>query len=100
MRPELVLNDHDIDEAMIFFGSARIPEPEVAQKQFKKQAKKNFDANPNDLKLKKNFSNKPKMNYPTAFILKKHINWHKLLLQHQTGLFITGGGPSFIACRE
>ncbi|MBE0425714.1 MAG: TIGR00730 family Rossman fold protein [Nitrospirae bacterium] len=33
LKPELILKEHKIESTIIIFGSARIPEPEVAQKQ-------------------------------------------------------------------
>ena len=50
LRPELVLQDHQINEGMIIFGSARIPDSDIAESAVL-EAKKAFQADPSDARL-------------------------------------------------
>lgn len=47
LRPELVLSDHEVEEAIVFFGSARIPPIEEAKKRLA-AAEEALRKNPND----------------------------------------------------
>jgi len=53
MKPELVMQQHNIENTVIFFGSARIPGPEVAREQLV-QAETAVKSDPADKQLARN----------------------------------------------
>ncbi|GAB4392472.1 MAG: LOG family protein [Gammaproteobacteria bacterium] len=50
LKPELLLKDQNIHSTIVFFGSARLPEPEIAQQQLA-AAQHALQANPDDKAL-------------------------------------------------
>lgn len=59
LKPEVLLNEHDIHSTIVIFGSARTPAPEDAKQQFKK-AEKLYKKNPKDPEAKQNFTSAKK----------------------------------------
>jgi uncharacterized protein (TIGR00730 family) len=52
LKPELILQEHHIESTIVLFGSARIPNPEKARKQFE-AVRSEVERNPSDPSLKR-----------------------------------------------
>ncbi len=51
IKPELILDEQNIESTVVFFGSSKILPPEKAREKFK-EIKSKFDANPDDPRIK------------------------------------------------
>ena len=94
MRPELVLNDHNIEETMVCFGSARIPEPEEAAARLK-TAEEALSQDPNDPALQKAVERAKNVIENSAY-LKEAERLAHLTSTQSDWTIVTGGGPSFM----
>ena len=97
LRPELVLRDHGIEDVMVFFGSARIPEPEVAEKNYQ-AAKDALETASDDPALQAQFAQAERVLHNSQYL----IEAEKLAAMASADktldlVAVTGGGPSFMA---
>lgn len=96
LRPELVLRDHGIESAIVFFGSSKIPPPEVCETMLQ-QAEKALATQPEDPELKQAVKRAENI-LENSYYLKEATRLAYLVCSHPDCDFvpITGGGPSFM----
>ncbi len=100
LKPELTLHDHNIHSTIVFFGSARLPEPKVAQKRLK-LAEKALEKNPKDPALKKRVANAKRVARNSSYITEAEKLAYIISKAYGTKpgidfVVATGGGPSFM----
>lgn len=94
MRPELVLCDHGINETLVVFGSARLPEPEIAQEKLDEaQAELKKDPKNEKLRLKEK---RAKNVLSNSQYLKEAHELARIASTQSEWTVVTGGGPSFM----
>ena len=96
MRAELVLKDEKIDEAMVFFGSARLPSVEVAEQQLQ-DANAQLKKDPNNPEFQKQ-ARVAKNIAENCSYLKEATKLASISSSdpHSDFVVVTGGGPSFM----
>lgn len=96
LKPELILQDNNIEDTIVFFGSAQLPAPHTAQKQLNK-ASKAYNKNPDDLQLQFEIK-KARRVVENSQYLKEATKLAYLASSHRSPEFVvvTGGGPSFM----
>lgn len=100
LKPELILKEHEIENTVVIFGSARIPDPEVAQKQL---AEAEADAGRDSsnvvlarrAKIMRNIAANSKY-YTEARKLSSIISRAGNALSDSRLVVITGGGPGIM----
>jgi uncharacterized protein (TIGR00730 family) len=95
-RPELVLNDNNIDATLVFFGSAKIPEEEYARVLVEK-ARHDYDKNLKSDKSRKALKRAQEILANSRF--RKEATKLAYLASQDNGLNLfvtTGGGPGFM----
>lgn len=100
LKPELTLHDHNIQSTIVFFGSARLPEPKVAQKRLR-LAEKALAQNPDDPNLKKRFANAKSVARNCSYIPEAEKLAYLISKAYGTKpgidfVVTTGGGPAFM----
>lgn len=96
LKPELTLQDHGIEDTIVFFGSARIPWPDEAEQRLAK-AEIEAKQNPSDKSLQKKVEIAQNVVANSQYLLEaEHLA--KLISSDAESDFIvvTGGGPSFM----
>ncbi|MEE9451392.1 MAG: LOG family protein [Gammaproteobacteria bacterium] len=96
LRPELIMQDYGVEETIVFFGSARLPDPAAAQ-QALKQAQLALTENPNDARLQFKVKQAERIKENSAY-LEEATKLAYLISTDPRSTFIvaTGGGPSFM----
>lgn len=100
LKPELILKEHNIENTIIIFGSARIPEPVAAQKQSAK-AEKSARENPADkllartARIARSITANSKY-YEEARRLSNLISHANKSLNDARFVVVTGGGPGIM----
>jgi hypothetical protein len=100
LKPELILKEHNIESTIIIFGSARIMEPKVAQKQLS-EAEASALENPADeflayrMKVKRNIAANSKY-YEEARRLSCFISQASKSSNDFKFVVVTGGGPGIM----
>lgn len=100
LKPELLLNDHGIEHTIVFFGSARLPDPEIAEQRLL-DAEEALTAKPDDPSLQQQLKHAQYVlnnsrYLPEARKLARIIS--EAYGSHPKCKFVvtTGGGPSFM----
>lgn len=96
LKTELVLQDHKVEQTIVFFGSARIPAPEQAKAALEKsEAALAKDPHNSELKTQVNIATKV---YNNSLYQIEATKLAKIVSEYQgTNLYVvTGGGPSFM----
>lgn len=96
LRPELALRDHKVENTIVFFGSARTPEPEIAVTELQ-QKKHALVQNPDsavcqqEVKIAENV-------YLNSLYLNEATKLAKIISNytHRDFVVLTGGGPGFM----
>lgn len=96
LKPELILSDHKIQNAAVFFGSSRIPTYTKAKKQFE-IAEKKVKLKPQDPEAQKNFK-RAKLILENSGYLKEATKLAHMVSTTSLMDFVvfSGGGPSFM----
>jgi len=96
LKPELVLRDHNVEQAVVFFGSARTPEYPAAKKQVA-TIRKQLAAKPKSRKLQKQLSIAENILANSRYI-KEAEDLAQIILKDKSLNFdiISGGGPGFM----
>jgi uncharacterized protein (TIGR00730 family) len=96
LRPELVLRDFEIDHALVFFGSSKIPAPEVAELQLS-EAKAALDKSPSDEACQQAL-HRAELIFENSQYLSEATRLAYLASSHEESdlVVVTGGGPSFM----
>jgi len=96
LRPELTLREYNIHEALVFFGSSRIPSLDIAGENLK-AAEAALSSAPNDEKLKREVT-KAKNILANSRYLKEATHLAFLAANDEKNKLVTftGGGPSFM----
>ena len=97
LKPEIELLDHNIEETIVFFGSARIPDIETAQAALEK-AKTELAAAPEDSALQQQLASAEKVADNSSY-LAQATKLAEMVSNDQDNNYyvVTGGGPSFMA---
>lgn len=93
LRPELILQDHHIEETIVFFGSARTPEESVA-KQRLADAEQALSADPSSAELQQAVTTAKEVIKNSAYLneatkLAERVSTYK----DSNFVVVTGGGP-------
>lgn len=96
LRPELILQDHGVEDTIAFFGSSRLPDPETAA-QHLSDAQQALAEKPHDPQLQFNVKQAERIQENSAY-LKEATRLAYLISSHDAPSFVvaTGGGPSFM----
>lgn len=96
LRPELILLEHNIDETVVIFGSARIPSPKVAKERLKDAASE-FEKDPQNREKIKRLRRAERVVENSAY-LDEATKFAKRVSECTERDFtvLTGGGPSFM----
>lgn len=100
LKPEISLKEHDIEATVVVFGSTRIPEPEQAEKEYRK-AETAYKKNPSDKALKKKFTIAKSIAgkaefYDEARKLGQLITRFSNDKESEKLVVVTGGGPGIM----
>jgi hypothetical protein len=100
LKPELMLQEQKIESTIVIFGSARIPEPETAQKSFE-ALQAQVDKYPADLQKKTELEKARRVlanskYYQEARTLARLISVHCQGPNKLTHVIMTGGGPGIM----
>lgn len=97
LKPELLQQEHGIESTIVFFGSARIPEPAVA-KQRLAEAQAASDAKPGDEKLRRRAAIAQRMVENSKYYVQARA-LARLISEEGDGcedVVVTGGGPGIM----
>lgn len=96
LRPELVLKDHQIKDMIVFFGSARTPEPSVVKRNIA-QIQQLLDNEPESPLLRDQLAI-AENTYQNSLYLEEATKLAKLIsnYKHRDFVVLTGGGPGFM----
>lgn len=96
LKPELILKKLNIEETIVFFGSARIPTEKVARKQVR-ELKKALKLQPTNTDIQTALKQAEKVAENSAF-LKEAENLAYIVSTDKRSKFValSGGGPSFM----
>ena len=97
LRPQLVLRDQGIDETVVFFGSARIPEEHIAEERhaFAREASAK---QPDDIDLQRKLKISERVLENSAYIKEATKLAHIISVDERSNfVVVTGGGPGFMA---
>lgn len=100
LKPELLLQEHNIESTIVLFGGARIPDPEGAKKLLE-EAEKNLKRSPADPSLLKEKARAERAvrnskYYQEARSLARLISERCQSTEPKTLVVITGGGPGIM----
>ncbi len=99
-KPELIIQEHNIDSTIVIFGSARTPGPEAARERLE-SAEAKLSLNPHDPELKKKVKSAERdmgnsRYYEEARKLARLISLECQCSERLTHVVMTGGGPGIM----
>lgn len=97
IKPELILEEHNIESTVVFFGSSRILPPEVAKERLEK-AKKKLSERPDDPLVKKEFE-RAQRNLKNSRFYEEARKLAYLIASNTSDkelIITTGGGPGIM----
>jgi len=100
LKPELILQEHEIENTIIVFGSARIPEPAVARKKLR-DAKAAFAQDPSNKELGRRVKIMSRVvenskYYEEARRFARLISQSAITSENNNFVIVTGGGPGIM----
>jgi uncharacterized protein (TIGR00730 family) len=96
LRTELVLQDHQIKDTVVFFGSARMPDQTYAE-EIMRQAEQAFAQDPKSPELKRQYRIAKNI-YENSFYLAEATKLAKMISTYQEAnlVVLTGGGRGYM----
>lgn len=96
LRPELMLRDEDINQGIVFFGSARMPQPKMAKEQVN-QLQKQLSEHPNDAKIKTQLKRARKIHKNSTYLKQAtQLAYLASCDEVLSYIVISGGGPGYM----
>lgn len=100
LKPELIFHDHGIDQTIVFFGSARMPDPHTAEQRLE-EAEKNLAADPDNTQYQRAVKQAKAIKENSRYLLEAR-ELARMVSEaygsHPNCKFVvtTGGGPAFM----